>query len=122
MELRRRVGLRAPPKVMPVVRGAEYLIAHACFYCRKSWKKHSSAEISVCPQCGGPLCIMGRSFKAPKRTDIKQWEKVRILWFQGFRFWSYGSNLDAEALPDRLQDVNDFIRRNPSHPLRVRYK
>ena len=99
-----------------------YLIAHACFYCRKSWKKHSSAEISVCPQCGGPLCIMGRSFKAPKRTDIKQWEKVRILWFQGFRFWSYGSNPDAEALPDRLQDVNDFIRRNPSHPLRVRYK
>ena len=65
---------------------------------------------------------MGRSFKAPKRTDIKQWEKVRIFWFQGFRFWSYGSNPDAEALPDRLQDVNDFIRRNPSHPLRVRYK
>lgn len=62
---------------------------------------------------------MGRSFKAPKRSDAEQWEKVRLLWEHGFRFFSYRSHPDAEALPDRLRDVPGFVERNPDHPLRV---
>jgi len=61
---------------------------------------------------------MGRSFRVPPRANIEQWEKVRLLWQAGFRFWSYRSHPEAEPLPDRLRDVEDFIRRNPNHPMR----
>jgi hypothetical protein len=99
-------------------RGPDYLIAHACFECRKSLKVRMEGA-SVCPECGGPLHAMGRSFKAPKRTDAEQWKKVEALWSAGFRFWSYRSHPDAEPLPERLRDLEDFIRRNPEHPMRV---
>lgn len=95
----------------------EYLIAQACFDCRKSWKVRVGSPI--CPQCGGPLREMGRSFKTPKRSDVEQWEKVEALWSAGFRFWSYRSHPDAEPLPERLRDVQDFIRKNPNHPMRL---
>jgi hypothetical protein len=61
---------------------------------------------------------MGRSFKAPKSTNLGQWEKVRALWDQGFRFHSYRSYPDAEPLPQKLSEVEAFIRRNPDHPMR----
>jgi hypothetical protein len=59
---------------------------------------------------------MSRSFKAPKRSDAEQWQKVQALWSAGFRFWSYRSHPDAEPLPERLRDVDDFIRRDLKHP------
>ena len=66
-----------------------------------------------------PLNEMGRSFKAPKRSDTEQWEKVQALWDAGFRFWSYRSHPEAEPLPERLREVEAFVARNPTHPLRV---
>ena len=63
---------------------------------------------------------MGRSFKAPKRSDTEQWRKVEALWRAGFRFHSYRSQPEAEPLPDRLREVEDFVRRNPNHPFRVK--
>jgi hypothetical protein len=63
---------------------------------------------------------MGRSFKAPKRSDAEQWQKVEALWNAGFRFQSYRSHPDAEPLPDRLSEVEDFIRRSAGHPFRVK--
>ncbi len=63
---------------------------------------------------------MGRSFKAPKKTDKEQWTKVQKLWDAGFRFFSYRSYPDAEPLPARLADVDSFVARNPHHPFKVR--
>jgi len=97
-----------------------YRIAHVCFRCRKSWKMPLDPAGHVCPACGDRVCLMGRSFKAPKKTDAEQWEKVRRLWTAGFRFFSYRSHPDAEPLPERLSEVDDFIARNPCHPFRVR--
>ena len=93
-------------------------IAYACFDCRKSWK-HSPAVEAVCPQCARPLKEMGRSFKAPRQSDQKQWEKVQRLWEGGFRFSSLGNGNDGERFPEKLREVDDFIRRNPTHPWRV---
>ncbi|MFX7747703.1 hypothetical protein ABTK03_20215, partial [Acinetobacter baumannii] len=45
--------------------------------------------------------------------------KVQVLWSAGFRFWSYRSHPDAEPLPERLRDVDDFIRRNLRHSMRI---
>jgi len=61
---------------------------------------------------------MGRSFKAPPTRDLEQWAKVQALFVSGFRFFSYRST-SAPPLPDRLADVEAFIRDNPVHPLRV---
>jgi hypothetical protein len=97
----------------------QYLIAHACFACRKSFKIAPRGDTSaVCPSCGGPLHLMGRSFKAPPAKDSEQWAKVQALYNAGFRFFSYRS-VDGPPLPERLVEVDAFIRDNPAHPLRV---
>lgn len=99
---------------------SSYLVAHACFECRKSWKRHPETQ-APCPQCGSPLHWMGRSFKAPKHHDREQWCKVEALWGQGFRFNTYGMPAGVEALPERLRDVEGFVRRNPRHPARIKF-
>lgn len=96
-----------------------YLIAHACFHCRKSFKLAPRKEAqAVCPGCGGELHEMGRSFKAPPSKDTEQWLKVQTLYQAGFRFFSYRST-SGPTLPARLSEVEAFIRDNPVHPLRV---
>ena len=97
----------------------QYLIAHACFECRKSFKiAPRPNSTAVCPNCGLELHQMGRSFKAPAAKDAEQWAKVQALYSAGFRFFSYRS-VDGPPLPARLADVEAFIRENPDHPLRV---
>lgn len=97
----------------------QYLIAHACFDCRKSFKVAPRPDgIATCPSCGSQLHQMGRSFKAPAAADTEQWAKVQALYNAGFRFFSYRS-VDGPPLPARLTDVEAFIRDNPAHPLRV---
>jgi hypothetical protein len=121
MEIRRAIGNRdvVEPYAPPYHRGPDYLIAHACFGCRKSWKiEPRVGSEPKCPQCGNPVNEMGRAFKAPKKSDAEQWKKVEALWRAGFRFWSVWSS-DVEPLPDRLRDVDDFVRRNPDHPARL---
>ena len=121
MHLRRENGTRKITGVREStgMLGAEYLIAHACFRCRKSWKMKPDDGGRNCPECGGQLGFMGRSFKAPKKTDTEQWEKIKRLWEAGFRFSSYRSHPDAEPLPERLSEVEDFIARNSRHPFRI---
>jgi hypothetical protein len=115
--VRRAIGNRRDPQPTVLPRGPEYLIAHACFDCRKSWKVRADTG-AVCPQCAAPLREMGRAFKAPKKADVEQWQKVEALWRAGFRFWPYPSS-EVEPLPDRLREVDDFLMRNPDHPLRL---
>jgi hypothetical protein len=98
--------------------GPECLWPHACFDCRKSWKLSEHAT-GKCPECAGPLHFMGRAFKVPKKSDDEQWAKVRALWEAGFRFMNHTRWREAEAFPERLRDVEEFIRRNPKHLFRV---
>lgn len=119
MELRRSLGGRKLPD--PPVRGSRGIrkIAFACFRCRISVKREAAEqETAVCARCGGTLHRMGWSFHAPASTDIEQWEKVQTLFAEGFRFFGTG-DMSHEALPDRLRDVPAFLKRNPTHRLRV---
>jgi len=120
MELRRATGTRVTRHAAPPVIGPGYLIAHACFECRKSWKVKPDTS-AVCRDCCNPLREMGRSFKAPQKADAEQWKKVRMLWEAGFRFSSYRSWPGAEPLPERLRDVAAFVGRNPDHPARLKH-
>jgi len=121
MELRKAIGNRVilPPQVRPYFGGPDYLIAHACFACQKSWKRAGDTA-HACPECGSPLALMGRTFRVPKKRDGEQWEKLRRLWEAGFRFWSYRSFPEAEPYPDSLREVDEWIKRNAKHPMRVK--
>jgi hypothetical protein len=120
MEIRREFGSRP----MPAARGApdmsvRYLVSHACFTCRKSFKLAPRIGGDArCPNCSGPMFEMGRSFKAPPLRDVEQWAKVQALYEAGFRFFTYGE-FDCAPLPSRLSEVAAFLCDNPDHPLRV---
>ena len=121
MELRREIGNRviAGPNVPPYHRGPAYLVPHACFGCRKSWKLAENAS-GVCPHCGDVAHSMGRAFKAPRRGDTDQWRKVEALWRAGFRFLSNAGSYGGAPYPKELRDVEAFIIDNPMHPFRVK--
>lgn len=119
MELRKAIGNRVIAVTSsPPYRGPEYLVAHACFGCRKSWKLQEESS-AVCPQCGKSLNWMGRAFKTPKKTDFEQWQKVEALWKAGFRFLPNTGWRDVKPYPERLRDVANFIAQNTKHPFRV---
>ena len=116
--LRQDAGNRPAPAPKVAAVAPAYLVAHACFACRKSFKVAPRSTAAVCPDCGGPLHEMGRSFKAPAARNAEQWAKVQALYKAGFRFFSY-RGIDCPPLPARLSQVEAFVRDNPDHPLRV---
>ncbi|WP_162932517.1 hypothetical protein [Solimonas sp. K1W22B-7] len=121
MALRRALGTRKPSPSKGVVALAEsYLVAHACFACRKSFKIHPRQDAAArCPQCSKEIHWMGRSFKAPAMGNTEQWRKVQALYAYGFRFFSCRSHPAAPPLPERFRDVRHFVAANPAHPFRV---
>ena len=91
------------------IRGPDYLVAHACFDCRKSFKYSIVRNIPpVCPQCKQPLSEMGRAFKAPKKSEISQWKKVKKLWDAGYRFPT--NSYKPVQYPKTLKEVDVFIK------------
>jgi len=98
----------------------------ACFTCRKAFKqvnrwelpkelqpKKGENRLCKCPQCGRPMADMGHDFKAPKQNNIKQWEKVKILFEHGFTYHSCGC-CGPGFRPSELIEVADFINDNLS--------
>lgn len=117
MQVRRDIGNREIHKPIASSSHPEYLIAFACFECRKSFKKPVNGVKQKCPQCGEVFKDMGRSFKTPKTRDVDQWTKVQRLWEAGFRFVGNGWH-DSPKLPEQLNEVDQFIAENPIHHLR----
>lgn len=102
-------------------RRSAFLVSFACFVCRKSFKKPFVPDQQYkCPQCAQEMAHMGRSFKAPRRTEARQWEKVRRLWSAGYRFHTNTRSPDVPAFPNQLRDVDEWIKQNPKHPFRLR--
>jgi len=122
MEVRKELGLRPlrPEEPTSRPRGPHYLIAHACFTCRRSFKVAPDPETRerICPICAGRMHQMGRSFHAPTATNLEQWAKVQALFAYGFRFFSYRSH-GGPPLPKRYHEVAQFVEDNPKHPLRI---
>lgn len=89
-----------------------------CFHCRKMLRPYlahgpeadarraAHAVPPSCPDCHTPMRRIGRYFKAPRRADVKQWEKVRLLLAHGIDFNGYQGRP-----PARLSEVADFLER-----------
>ena len=96
-----------------------YNCAFACLDCCKSFKREFNLGKSyplelVCPNCGGSAHNFGRHFKAPKKSDTKQWQKIKFLFDHGFRFQKIriGPNKthhDTVPYPETLEQARGFV-------------
>ena len=113
--LRRRLNvLCAKGKLM----STPYNLAFACLECCKSFKREYKliqkgypSEL-YCPNCGGIAYNLGRHFKAPKKTDNKQWDKIRFLVKNGFRFQKIRigtGHHDTVSYPETLEEAKEFV-------------
>ena len=61
------------------------LVQNACFQCRKAFKKpyvdywyeYRTREFYDCPDCGHKMYYMGEKFKAPAKSNIKEWNRLK---------------------------------------------
>ena len=102
-------------------RRSAFLVSFACFACRKCFKKPFVPDQQYkCPQCAQEMAHMGRSFKAPRNTETRQWEKVKQLWSAGYRYHTNTRRQHVPAFPNKLRDLDKWIKQNPKHPFRLR--
>lgn len=98
-----------------------YKEVFTCFSCRKVFKQTNRLElpdhlqpvpgekrVCKCPQCGEPMADIGNHFKAPKMSNVKQWQKVRLLYEHGFTFHG-GVCCGPGYRPAELREVEAFI-------------
>lgn len=94
-----------------------YTVAFACLTCRTAFKREINIAQTFplelkCPKCSGTSHNFGRHFKAPKKTDIKQWEKIEFLFQHGFRFQKIrlGTNhYDTVPYPETIAQAKEFV-------------
>ena len=70
--------------------------------------KKGEIVLAKCPQCSGEMVDIGKDFKAPKQTDLKQWQKVEILYQHGFTYHSCGC-CGPGLRPKELSEVEAFL-------------
>ncbi|WP_153977650.1 hypothetical protein [Paenibacillus xylanilyticus] len=96
-----------------------YKDTYACFDCRKSFKQTSRHDLVPevyerlefkCPQCAAPMVSMGKDFRAPKQSDLKQWKKVAILYRHGITFHSCGCGPGYR--PAELRQLPEFLEKS----------
>lgn len=92
-----------------------HLMQFACFQCRKSYKQRLSfvrlrKHSPLCPECSAEMWEMGRQFKAPKQSDVKQWRKVEALVRNGITFHSQRLS-HMRPMPKVLREVVPFIQK-----------
>jgi len=105
-----------------------YLFPHACFACRKVFRKPHGKLVRLCPQCAAPMTMLGRKFHTPRHSDREQWKKVELLVKHGFRFETVYRAINsggqiAVPYPRSLSEVRDFVaefRGQALHPEPVR--
>lgn len=94
-------------------------MSFACFDCQKSFKRHVEAfpidypDHMSCPECEGISVNLGRDVKAPKKDDVKQWEKVKFLVDHGFLFQKIrvgASHHDTVRYPETLEEAKEFVQ------------
>ncbi len=65
-----------------------------------------------CPECGSSAHNFGRHFKAPKKSNKKQWDKIRFLFEHGFRFQKIrvgSGHHDTVPYPETLEEAKEFV-------------
>lgn len=72
-----------------------------CFGCRKTFKQTNRADwnnsfvqypdhIFKCPDCSNPMANMGMDFRAPKKSDVKDWRRIEGTFVLGHIYRTCG--------------------------------
>jgi len=91
------------------------LTPYACLECHKVFKRPVDKTIPKrsCPECGSVSYLMDVRFRAPKKSDKKQWEKVAFLVKHGFFFQKvyhkYGDMWRRARYPGTLKEAEKFV-------------
>ena len=91
------------------------LVPYACFACQVAPGRPEDPETPerVCPTCGGPALLMDVLFQPPKKSDDKQWAKVRFLAENGFFFQKIfrreGLGWIPVKYPKTLEEARPFV-------------
>lgn len=94
-----------------------YHLSFACTECRKSFKRQVNLMEEIpkelsCPDSGKPAINLGRHFKPPKKSDKKQWGKIKFLIENGFRFQKIRTgpgHHETIPYPETLEDAKEFV-------------
>ncbi len=94
-----------------------YSLSFTCMKCCKSFKKsyqiapNDYPEHIPCTECGGLAWNFGRHFRPPKKTNKKQWEKIRFLFDHGFRFQKIRliNSTESFPYPKTLKEAKEFV-------------
>lgn len=88
------------------------LFPFVCCDCRRSFKRPlNGLAPRPCPLCGRAAPWVHRKFKAPKATDVAQWEKVRFLIQHGFLFHSFGDGRGQNVrYPETLKEARTWVK------------
>ncbi|ANF51524.1 hypothetical protein A0O34_13865 [Chryseobacterium glaciei] len=63
-----------------------------------------------CPECGNLMADLGRDFKAPKKTAIKEWKIVEGLFKLGKRFHTCGCD-GIGYIPQNPKDYEVYLQK-----------
>jgi DNA-directed RNA polymerase subunit RPC12/RpoP len=93
-----------------------------CLKCRTSYSKGNDLEVQTetnCPQCAIKMTLVNHKFKPPKKTEIKQWEMVKLLVENGFKFQPVYEQIDKGLFlkinyPKNIRDAKEFIEKYKS--------
>ena len=61
-----------------------------------------------------PMVLLNEKFKAPSKTDVAQWEIVKMLVDNGFRFQTLYDPVSGEKIryPRTKTEAEEFIQKN----------
>ena len=90
------------------------LVPYTCFQCRNTFKRpFERIFYRKCPSCSAQAVFIDIRFKAPRKRDDKQWEKVRFLAEHGFYFQKVylkeGSVWKRQHYPENLKQAKKFV-------------
>ncbi len=94
-----------------------YAMSYACLDCCKSFKHRlekpiREPEAMTCPDCAGSAYNFGRHFKPPRKSNKRQWEKIRFLFEHGFRFQKIRpvkNDIESIPYPETLEEAKEFV-------------
>ncbi len=84
-------------------------IGYTCLDCKKVFKKHKYIRSKdgnwkpidykgVCPQCSNQMYETVSAFKAPQRTDKKNWKQLKSRFESGYKFHpNFGNPFEESA-------------------------
>jgi len=69
-------------------------------------------DVSVCPECAGPMAAMGLDFRPPARADEDAWQIIAVLYEHGFAFKGCGCGGLGYAPPQRQRDLPEWLKQH----------